>query len=168
MSAHRTPSGNRSCEALDRLIGQDDLVGVMTPEMAATDVTFARRTTTIEGLLSRYWHWGERDRVTPVDPQDQEYGQCYPNQPPTGLGSECKDQNGIAAEMIDRRHEKLALDALQDLVRYLRGVREERKAILAITNGWLRYRPDDRLMRPLACHGVPTGPPVTIDPRGEG
>src|SRR5437667_2770060 len=35
-------------DALDRLIGQDDLVGVMTPEMAATDVTFARKTTTIE------------------------------------------------------------------------------------------------------------------------
>jgi VWFA-related protein len=152
-------------DALDRLIGQDDLVGVMTPEMSAADVTFARRTTTIEGLLSRYWHWGERDRSIPPDPQDAEYGQCYPNEPTSGKGSECKDQNGIAAEMIDRRHEKLALDALQDLVRYLRGVREERKAILAITNGWLLYRPDDRLMRPLACHGVPTGPPVTIDPR---
>jgi hypothetical protein len=49
--------------------------------------------------------------------------------------------------MIDRRHEKLALDALQDLVRYLRGVREERKAILAITNGWLRYRPNNGLLR---------------------
>ena len=35
--------------------------------------------------------------------------------------------------MIDRRREKLALDALEDLVRYLRGVREERKAIMAIT-----------------------------------
>ena len=58
-------------DALDRLIGQDDLVGVMTPEMSAADVTFARRTTTIEGLLSRYWHWGERDRLTPPDPQDQ-------------------------------------------------------------------------------------------------
>ena len=76
-------------DALDRLIGQDDLVAVMTPEMSASDMTFARRTTTIEGFLTRYWHWGERDRVTPVDPQDQEYGQCYPNEPPTGLGSEC-------------------------------------------------------------------------------
>ena len=44
--------------------------------------------------------------------------------------------------MIDRRHEKLALDALEDLVRYLRTVREERKAILAITNGWLLFRPN--------------------------
>jgi len=42
-------------EALDRLIGQDDLIAVMTPQMSARDITFARRTTTIEGFLSRYW-----------------------------------------------------------------------------------------------------------------
>ena len=35
-------------DMLNRMIGEDDLVGVMTPEMAATDVTFARRTATIE------------------------------------------------------------------------------------------------------------------------
>jgi len=36
-------------EALDRMIGADDLVGVMTPEMSPTDVAFARKTTTVEG-----------------------------------------------------------------------------------------------------------------------
>jgi VWFA-related protein len=152
-------------DALDRVIGQDDLVAVMTPEMSARDIAFARRTTTIDGILTRYWHWGERDSSQPRDPQDQSYAYCYPNVNESGLGSECKDQNGIAAEMIDRRHEKLALDALEDLVRYLRTVREERKAILAITNGWLLFRPDERLARPLKCHGVPTGPSIGIDPR---
>jgi VWFA-related protein len=150
-------------EALDRMIGPEDLVGVMTSEMSARDVTFARRTTTIDGFLTRYWHWGERDRMNPSDREDQEYGGCYPNSDlPT---DKCKDQNGVAAEMIDRRHEKRSLDALQDLVRFLRGVREERKAILAITNGWLLFRPNPQLMRPLNCQGVPTGPPVGIDPR---
>ena len=52
-------------EALDRLIGQDDLIAVMTPEMSPQDVTFARRTTTIEGFLTRYW-WGERDRSSRI------------------------------------------------------------------------------------------------------
>jgi VWFA-related protein len=150
-------------EALDRVIGQDDLVGVMTPEMSARDVTFARKTTTIDGFLTRYWHWGERDRMTLRDPEDEDYGICYPNS--TDPNDTCKDQNGIAAEMIDRRHEKRSLDALQDLVRFLRGVREERKAILAISNGWLLYRPNHQLMRPLACHGVPRGPAVGIDPQ---
>jgi VWFA-related protein len=152
-------------EALDRLIGPDDLVAVMTPEMSATSITFARRTTTIEGILTRYWHWGERDTAIPRDPQDQAYGTCYPNVNEEGAGSRCKDQNGVAEEMIDRRHEKLVLDALQDLVRYLRAVREERKAILAITNGWLLFRPNLNLARKLVCHGVPSGPEIGIDPR---
>jgi VWFA-related protein len=153
-------------DALDRVIGQDDLVAVMTPEMSAGDIAFARRTTTIEGILTRYWHWGERDSGPPPDPQDQAYAACYPNVNDSGASARCLDQNGIAAEMIDRRHEKLALDALEDLVRYLRTVRDERKAILTITNGWLLFRPDLRLARKLACHEVPTGPTVGIDPRG--
>ena len=37
-------------DALDRVIGQDDLVAVMTPEMSAADIAFARRTTTIERI----------------------------------------------------------------------------------------------------------------------
>ena len=149
-------------DALDRVIGQDDLVAVMTPQMSPTGISFARRTSTIEGILSRYWHWGERDRLTLTDPEDEAYAACSPNM---SSDSGCTDQNGIAAEMIDRRHEKLALDSLEDLVRYLRTVREERKAILAITNGWLLFRPNLSLTRKLACHGVPTGPQVGIDPR---
>jgi VWFA-related protein len=149
-------------DALDRVIGQDDLVAVMTPEMSPTDMAFARKTTTIEGILTRYWHWGERDRMIPPDPEDEIYGACYPNVP---VGDKCDDQNGLAAEMIDRRHEKRSIDALQDLVRYLRGVREERKAILAITNGWLLYRPNLNMMRPLRCHGVPGGRSPEVDPR---
>ncbi len=71
-------------EALDRVIGQDDLVAVMTPEMSANDIAFARRTTTIEGFLTRYWHWGDRDREQLRDPQDQAYADCYPNVNETG------------------------------------------------------------------------------------
>lgn len=113
-------------EALDKVIGADDLVGVMTPEMSARDITFGRKTTTIEGMLTRNWHWGERDRVAAVDRQDQQYQACY------GPGP-------IATEMMQRRHEKMTLDALEDLVIFLRGVREERKAVLAISDGWLLF-----------------------------
>ena len=66
--------------------------------------------------------------------------------------------------MIERRRERQTLDALHDLVRYLRGVREERKAILTITDGWRLFRPNTALARQLNCQ-VPTGPQVTIDPR---
>jgi VWFA-related protein len=147
---------------LDRVLGPDDLIAVMTPEMSARDMVFARKTTTISGFLDKYWYWGERDRGNPIDPEDSAYGYCYPNVPAT---DRCADQNGLAAEMIDRRHEVRTLGALEDLVRYLRGVREERKAILTLSNGWLLFRPNLQLMRPLACEGPPSPPEVTIDPR---
>ena len=149
-------------DALDKLIGPEDLVAVMTPEMSPNDITFARKTTTVDGFLTRYWHWGERDQMNLADPVDRAYIECYPNEPAI---SDCKDQNGIAAEMIDRRHEKLVLDALEELVNYLHGVREERKAILAISDGWLLFHPNESLARPLYCEGVPTGPKIAVDPR---
>jgi len=148
-------------EALDRLIGPDDLIAVMTPEMSARDVTFARRTTTIEGILSRYW-WGERDQSNFTDPTEDEYARCYPGIPRSGQAT-ASDQ-GIAQEMILRRREKQTLDALQDLVRFLDGVREERKAVLAITDGWRLYGPNNALVRPIDGQAPPIAA-VGIDPR---
>src|SRR5262249_11750840 len=72
--------------------------------------------------------------------------------------------SAITREMVDRRREKMTLDALADLVAYLRGVREERKAIITITNGWLLYGPNPSLAAPINDQ-VPTGPAVGIDPR---
>lgn len=147
--------------ALNRLIGPDDLVGVMTPEMSAADVTFARRTTTIEGFLTRYWTWGQRDQLNTNDPVEEEYKLCYPGALPT----RCVDDRGVADEMIARRREKMSLDAVDDLVRYLTFQREERTAILAISDGWLLYRPNSSLARNVnSCQGPPI-PRVGIDPR---
>src|SRR4026208_281290 len=126
-------------EALDRLIGQDDLIAVMTPQMSARDITFARRTTTIEGFLSRYW-WGERDGANFTNPIDYQYAICYPGIPRRGETS--APDRGIAQEMILRRREKETLESLEDLVRFLGGVREERKAIITITDGWRLYGPN--------------------------
>src|SRR5437762_740390 len=60
-------------DALDRVIGVDDLVGVMTPEMSARDIAFARKTTTIEGMLTRHWYWGERGQLISKDPEEDQY-----------------------------------------------------------------------------------------------
>ena len=147
-------------EALDRLIGPDDLIAVMTPEMSARDITFARRTTTIEGFLTRYW-WGERDRQNFKDPVEDQYAYCYPGIPPSP-GAVAADQ-GIAQEMILRRREKQTIDALEDLVRFLGGVREERKAVIAITDGWRLYERNAALARPIDGQ-VPTGPAIGINP----
>ena len=148
--------------ALERLIGPEDLFGVMTPEMSAAEVTFARRSTTLDGILARHWDWGERSRLTTLDPVERSYEQCYPG---FGPNESCADDDrGLAREMIDRRREKVTLDALEDLARFLHGVREERKAVIAISDGWRLYRPNLNLARRVFCQ-VPGTPEVGVDPR---
>jgi VWFA-related protein len=149
-------------DALDRLIGADDVVAVMTPEMSAASIAFARKTTTIEGFLTRHWPWGERNTITTRDPQEDQYRTCYPGNGPT---KDCRDDDrGVADEMIARRRERQTMSALEDLVRYLRGVREERKAILVVSEGWRLFPENPRLARQLYCV-VPAGPKPDFDPR---
>jgi len=126
---------------LDQMLAPDDLFAVMTPQMSPTDLAFARKTETIEGYLRRYWTWGQRDRLMPEDPIERRYVDCYPGPP----GQPISD---LAQEMIDRRREKFALDALEDLSLYLRGLREERKAVIAVTIGWLLPRENRSLAGP--------------------
>ena len=67
--------------------------------------------------------------------------------------------------MILRRREKQTLDALEDLAMFLRDVREERKAVITITDGWrLVYAEPESIARPLDDAAPPmTG--VNVDPR---
>jgi hypothetical protein len=66
--------------------------------------------------------------------------------------------------MIDRRRERLTLEALEDLVVHLGGLREERKAVVAVSEGWLVYRRNSNLARPV--NGAPGAPPVGTGPDG--
>jgi VWFA-related protein len=127
---------------IDRVLGPDDMVAVMTPEMAATEITFQRKTTVIARMLEREWLWGKRGRLPGSDNDEKEdlYDACYPDAFQTV---------GIAKEMKARRREKLTLDALEDLMVHLNGIREERKAVLAVTEGWVIYRSDSKLARAL-------------------
>ena len=154
-------------DTLNRLIGGDDVFAVMTPEMSAKDLVFARRTTTIENILARYWSWGERDRQS-MDPQELQYQYCYPGGLPIAKcpnDGGTADDRGIADKMLERRREKMTLDALTDLVRYLRGVREERKAVIAITDGWRLFGHDNDLINRRTSCSAPLPGQIQIDPR---
>jgi VWFA-related protein len=118
---------------LDRLLGPDDLVALMTPEMDASSIALGRKTTVISNIMQAEWMWGRRGRLLNDDPKDDLYAACY--------GA----RENTAVEMIARRREKLALDALEDLIVHLGGIREERKAIIAVTEGWQLFRPNASL-----------------------
>src|SRR5206468_2913140 len=96
------------------------------------------------------------------DPVEEQYAACYPGIPRTAV-TPASDQ-GIAQEMILRRRERQTLDALEDLVTALRDVREERKAILLLSDGWWLFEPNNRLMRPID-NTPPQGATIAIDPR---
>jgi VWFA-related protein len=140
---------------LDRVIGQDDLIGVMTPDMSARNITLSRRRTTIEGMLRSIW--GERQRVNTSDPRERELELCYGDTP--GGNTE-----GIAQELIDRRRERMTLDAIEDLIIYLEGVREDRKFVILLSEGWRLPRRDDRLARMM--NGVPGREGLRAGPDG--
>jgi VWFA-related protein len=137
---------------LDRVIGPDDLVAVMTPEMGASDIAFSRKTTVIANMMQTEW-WGRRARVADDDPKEQLYDACGASM---GLSPE------LVRELRARRREKLTLDALDDLVVYLGGIREERKAVLAVTEGWLLYGRNAALAAP-GKEG-PASPPIFRPP----
>src|SRR5690606_2259775 len=101
---------------------------------------FSPRTASIEDMLERYWDWGQRGRLVSTDAREEEIRQCYPDRGETA---------GIAGEMIRRRRESRTLDALEDLVVHLEGLREERKFVLLLSEGWLLGGPDERLARTL-------------------
>lgn len=147
---------------LDRAIGKDDFVAVMTPAMSAADLSFERRGQSAERILAERWPWGQADRFLTTDPADDRYQMCYPAMP---IVNRCPGSDGIAARMSARRHEKQTLDAFDDLVSQLETLREERKSVITLSHGWALYRPDDTLTRPIGCEPPPV-PPAYKPPAG--
>jgi hypothetical protein len=143
---------------INRLLGPDDFVALMTPEMAATEITLGRKTTVITKLLEREWLWGRRGRLPGADNDETEdlYDSCYPDAFNTA---------GMAREMKARRREKLTLDALEDLMVHLGGIRDERKAVVTVTEGWRIYRPDTQLARSLGDRQLGPGDVLLRPPR---
>ena len=117
---------------LDRLLGPDDMVALMTPEMGASEITLGRKTTVISNIMQAQWMWGRKGRLVDDDPKEELYQQCY------GPGA-------MVNELKARRREKLTLDALSDLMVHLGGVREERKALVVVTEGWQLFKPNANL-----------------------
>ena len=157
---------------LDRILGPDDLVAVMTPEMAASQITFGRKTEVIADMLRDKWFWGLRHSIQDMDERELDYDRCFP---PTDLEIKAGEtRSEVAKKLIARRRERMVLDSLRDLVRYLGSVREERKAILAVSNGWVLYKPDSsitelRVMSQMTGQRepVPGNEPIGVDPFGK-
>jgi VWFA-related protein len=144
-------------ETMDRVIGPDDLIGVMTPDMSPGSITYSRRTGSIESFVTGNWHWGQRERTIMVSqtPQEQMLFECY------GVDPE------VHSALVARLREQQTLDALESLIIHLEGLRPERKFVMVFTEGWPLYQENERLLRPLDGR-PPTGDPLGTDPRTGG
>ena len=155
---------------IDRILGPDDLVAVMTTEMTASQITFGRKTEVIADMLADKWYWGMRDSVLDMDERERDYNACFPPSEADRAAGRLRAE--VVSKMIARRRERMVLDSLRDLVRYLGSVREERKAILTVTQVWVLFRPDSSMtqLRVMDKFGntepIPGNEPIGVDPRG--
>jgi VWFA-related protein len=144
---------------IDRMMGPDDLIGVMTPRMSASDVVLARKMEVVADGLRSISPWGERFTLE-RDERETSYEMCYPG----------RHQRDVIAEMTARKRERSTLNALNELVRYLGGLRDERKGIITISEGWLLYQPNPGLTRLRVDLGrsepAPLPEPISVGPDG--
>jgi VWFA-related protein len=140
---------------INRILSPDDLVGVMTADMSANELVLSRRTEVTEERLRTHWHWGDRFAHM-NDEREDAYEMCYPS----------IQYGDLAATLIARKREREVLEALQDLVRYVGGIKEERKAILTVTHGWDLFTPQPGLQNRGSNWQTPTADPVGFGPGG--
>ncbi len=127
---------------INRILGPDDLVGVMTADMSANELVLSRRTEVTEERLRTHWHWGDRFAHM-NDEREDAYETCYP----------ACEYGDLAARLIARKREREVLEALQDLVRYVGGIKEERKAILTVITPLLDF-PDELIDKLFAVNVI--------------
>jgi VWFA-related protein len=141
---------------LDRTLGPNDLFAVMTPEIPGTQLTFTRKTGTLSDELARKWDWGEAGRAV-MDRNDLErkLHMC-------GLNYYGSADAGEALVLAHR--EELSASALEDLVVRLQNIRDERKNIIFVSEGW-----DARPGRfpGTSSSKYPTMPQVGVGPGGK-
>jgi VWFA-related protein len=149
-------------------MSDDDLIGVMTPDMSPSQITLGRRTKRIEDFLTDNWAWGRAERIKLQVEDDRErlYAECFPPIP----GTIDDYPSALASALIVRRRERLVLDSLRDLIRHMGAIREGRTAVIAVTDGWVLFAPDPRLTQPRTdVTGRKVDPtPGTLPPVGVG
>jgi VWFA-related protein len=126
-------------DLMNRIMGPDDLVGVMTPTMSPSQITFGRRTRVIEEGLRKNWAWGRRDTII-LDEREELYSRCFPP-----IYDFETIPSALAKKMIERRRERMVLDSLQDLIRHMGAIREGRTAVITVSDGWKLFQPDSSM-----------------------
>ena len=126
---------------LDRLLDRDDLVGAH--DAGAGRRRFSRsgrKAEVLSDLMQADWAWARRGRRRAPGSKEVLYDQCF--------DSTRAADRARGAEMKARWREETTFGALDDLVAHLGTLREERKAVLTISDGWQLFTASRTLGEP--------------------
>ena len=109
---------------MNRVLGTRDLFGVLTAAQSVNDLMLGQKTDFIEEQLTKYWDWGRGGRVL-EDEADLIIQACFSGRAPR-----------IVGELIGRRRLNEVFGDLEGIMMKLAEIREERKNILLVSDGW--------------------------------
>lgn len=140
-------------DMLNRMLGPQDLFGVLTPaQRPLVDLMLGQQTLTIEEQLARHWDWGQHATSIRSEPEMM-IEACFPSQ----------RDGGAAGELIYRQRLDKVVSDLEETIMLLDGLREERKNLLLFSRGWRLPGANQRL----ASSRAPGPPPVGITDAGK-
>jgi VWFA-related protein len=105
---------------MQQVLGTKDLFGVLTTQHSINDLMLGQKTEFIEEQLTKYWDWGTGARVL-TDDEDMMIDMCYPQ---------------TSGDLVYRRQLDAVFSGLEGLITALSIMREERKNILLVSDGW--------------------------------
>jgi VWFA-related protein len=140
---------------MQQVLGPKDLFGVLTTHHSINDLILGQKTEFIEEQLTKYWDWGTGARVL-QDDEDLFIASCFPK----GSG-----------DLIYRRGLDAVFSGLEGLISAFATMREERKNILLVSDGWVlpgigARPPDARPVMPTP--GVTNAGKITLGRTGKG
>jgi VWFA-related protein len=148
---HTTREGAREArlpvlDFLQRTIGLRDVFSVLTPDIPPADLVFGRSTATIDSELTEAVNWGLRGTAIssvgrPAD--EAQLSTCMTASAPS-----------LGDALVVLHREDLFFTGLETLMTRLRAVRDQRKNVLLISEGWVPLPPQDAL-RELATGAPP-------------
>ncbi|MEX2273468.1 MAG: VWA domain-containing protein [Vicinamibacterales bacterium] len=144
-------------DMLDRLIGPRDLFGVITPQLRPSDLILGRKTLTVTDMLQRYWTWGTSGSITARDQPEEHFTDCFggPRDSPAMGGEDPHWDPLLTRELVARKRERETLEHLDGLVAKLGSIRDEKKAVIVVTQGWRQFGRNDAAATQLAASDIP-------------
>jgi len=138
-------------------LGPDDLVAYMTPQMSGRDISFSSSTEPVIRYLEDNPVWGVADELPGAesDTIERDLQGCF-------IGNDA-----AWLPLRSRLREQKSIEALRGLVAHLDGLRESRKAVIAVTMGWRLFRDNEQRMNDAGTQGRIVGlQPAGVGPNG--